>query len=134
MSTAMSPYPKEAKNQFSEPCATASALLILYQNIELKGPGSLAALCFWASFSFMEAIFKRSVSLTSCQNLCKLKQTDQSIHMCSIDSQTSANMHGQNTTKEIPEREVSTCCVRPADHNLGSSLERHFGNLEEKRG
>jgi hypothetical protein len=26
------------------------------------------------------------------------------------------------------------CCVRPADHNLGSSLERHFGNLEEKRG
>jgi hypothetical protein len=22
----------------------------------------------------------------------------------------------------------------PADHNLGSSLERHFGNLEEKRG
>jgi hypothetical protein len=27
-----------------------------------------------------------------------------------------------------------TCCVWPADHNLGSSLERHFGNLEEKRG
>jgi hypothetical protein len=26
------------------------------------------------------------------------------------------------------------CCVRPADHSLGSSLERHFGNLEEKRG
>jgi hypothetical protein len=26
------------------------------------------------------------------------------------------------------------CCVRPADHNLGFSLERHFGNLEEKRG
>jgi hypothetical protein len=26
------------------------------------------------------------------------------------------------------------CCVRPVDHNLGSSLERHFGNLEEKRG
>jgi hypothetical protein len=26
------------------------------------------------------------------------------------------------------------CCVRPADHKLGSSLERHFGNLEEKRG
>jgi hypothetical protein len=26
------------------------------------------------------------------------------------------------------------CCVWPADHNLGSSLERHFGNLEEKRG
>jgi hypothetical protein len=22
----------------------------------------------------------------------------------------------------------------PADHNLGSSLERHFGNLEKKRG
>jgi hypothetical protein len=29
---------------------------------------------------------------------------------------------------------VILCCVRPADHNLGSSLERHFGNLEEKRG
>ena len=29
---------------------------------------------------------------------------------------------------------VTQCCVRPADHNLGSSLERHFGNLEEKRG
>jgi hypothetical protein len=29
---------------------------------------------------------------------------------------------------------VLLCCVRPADHNLGSSLERHFGNLEEKRG
>ena len=26
------------------------------------------------------------------------------------------------------------CCVWPVDHNLGSSLERHFGNLEEKRG
>jgi hypothetical protein len=26
------------------------------------------------------------------------------------------------------------CCVRPADHNLGSSLERHFGNLEEGLG
>ena len=26
------------------------------------------------------------------------------------------------------------CCVWPADHSLGSSLERHFGNLEEKRG
>jgi hypothetical protein len=29
---------------------------------------------------------------------------------------------------------ICECCVRPADHNLGSSLERHFGNLEEKRG
>jgi hypothetical protein len=29
---------------------------------------------------------------------------------------------------------IVCCCVRPADHNLGSSLERHFGNLEEKRG
>jgi hypothetical protein len=29
---------------------------------------------------------------------------------------------------------LNPCCVRPADHNLGSSLERHFGNLEEKRG
>jgi hypothetical protein len=29
---------------------------------------------------------------------------------------------------------MAHCCVRPADHNLGSSLERHFGNLEEKRG
>jgi hypothetical protein len=28
----------------------------------------------------------------------------------------------------------SYCCVWPVDHNLGSSLERHFGNLEEKRG
>jgi hypothetical protein len=27
-----------------------------------------------------------------------------------------------------------SCCVWPVDHNLGSSLERHFGNLEEKRG
>jgi hypothetical protein len=26
------------------------------------------------------------------------------------------------------------CCVWPVDHKLGSSLERHFGNLEEKRG
>jgi hypothetical protein len=26
------------------------------------------------------------------------------------------------------------CCVWPVDHNLGSSLERHFGNLEEKGG
>jgi hypothetical protein len=26
------------------------------------------------------------------------------------------------------------CCVWPIDHGLGSSLERHFGNLEEKRG
>jgi hypothetical protein len=26
------------------------------------------------------------------------------------------------------------CCVRPADHSLGSGIERHFGNLEEKRG
>jgi hypothetical protein len=26
------------------------------------------------------------------------------------------------------------CCVWPADHSLGSSLERHFGNLEEKKG
>jgi hypothetical protein len=26
------------------------------------------------------------------------------------------------------------CCVWPVDHNLGFSLERHFGNLEEKRG
>jgi hypothetical protein len=26
------------------------------------------------------------------------------------------------------------CWVLPADHSLGSSLERHFGNLEEKRG
>jgi hypothetical protein len=25
------------------------------------------------------------------------------------------------------------CCVWPADHSLGSSLERHSGNLEEKR-
>jgi hypothetical protein len=25
-------------------------------------------------------------------------------------------------------------CVWPVDHNLGSSLERHFGNMEEKRG
>ena len=31
-------------------------------------------------------------------------------------------------------RDFEHCCVRPADHNLGSSLERHFGNLEEKRG
>jgi hypothetical protein len=30
--------------------------------------------------------------------------------------------------------DTKKCCVRPADHNLGSSLERHFGNLEEKRG
>jgi hypothetical protein len=29
---------------------------------------------------------------------------------------------------------LPVCCVRPADHNMGSSLERHFGNLEEKRG
>jgi hypothetical protein len=32
------------------------------------------------------------------------------------------------------KRLKDNCCVRPADHNLGSSLERHFGNLEEKRG
>jgi hypothetical protein len=35
-------------------------------------------------------------------------------------------------------KEVGTwrqeCCVWPVDHNMGSSLERHFGNLEEKRG
>jgi hypothetical protein len=31
-------------------------------------------------------------------------------------------------------RKVDNCCVWPVDHNLGSSLERHFGNLEEKRG
>jgi hypothetical protein len=24
--------------------------------------------------------------------------------------------------------------IWPVDHNMGSSLERHFGNLEEKRG
>jgi hypothetical protein len=29
---------------------------------------------------------------------------------------------------------IPGCYVRPADHNMGSSLERHFGNLEEKRG
>ena len=29
---------------------------------------------------------------------------------------------------------VRQSCVRPADHSLGSSLERHFGNPEEKRG
>jgi hypothetical protein len=29
---------------------------------------------------------------------------------------------------------LASCCVWPVDHNLGSSLERHFGNLEEKRG
>jgi hypothetical protein len=28
----------------------------------------------------------------------------------------------------------ANCCVQAADHNLGFSLERHFGNLEEKRG
>jgi hypothetical protein len=28
----------------------------------------------------------------------------------------------------------SYCWVWPADHTLDSSLERHFGNLEEKRG
>ena len=26
------------------------------------------------------------------------------------------------------------CCVWPVDHSLGFSLERDFGNLEEKRG
>jgi hypothetical protein len=29
---------------------------------------------------------------------------------------------------------MASCCVWPVDHNLGFSLERHFGNLEEKRG
>jgi hypothetical protein len=47
----------------------------------------------------------------------------------------------QLTRKEKPtsggkklKRDMVWCCVRPADHNMGSSLERHFGNLEEKRG
>ena len=35
--------------------------------------------------------------------------------------------------KQVRQNETF-CCVRPADHSLGSSLERHFGNLEEKRG
>jgi hypothetical protein len=29
---------------------------------------------------------------------------------------------------------MAYCFVWPVDHNLSSSLERHFGNLEEKRG
>jgi hypothetical protein len=29
---------------------------------------------------------------------------------------------------------VHFCCIWPVDHNMGSSLERHSGNLEEKRG
>jgi hypothetical protein len=31
-------------------------------------------------------------------------------------------------------RWFAKCCVWPVDQNLGSSLERHFGNLEKKRG
>jgi hypothetical protein len=36
--------------------------------------------------------------------------------------------------QRLGEWPTNNCCVWPVDHNLGSSLERHFGNLEEKRG
>ena len=52
-----------------------------------------------------------------------------------MDSRKSNNplkKWGSELNKEFSHEEY--CCVRPADHNLGSSLERHFGNLEEKRG
>ena len=43
---------------------------------------------------------------------------------------------GVKAVSDTKERDVGKmrCCVWPADHSLGSSLERHFGNLEEKRG
>ena len=47
---------------------------------------------------------------------------------------TQAKQAEKEIGETTPFSIVTNCCVRPADHNLGSSLERHFGNLEEKRG
>jgi hypothetical protein len=44
--------------------------------------------------------------------------------------------HSQTKKQQasIKQNKIRSCCVWPVDHNMGSSLERHFGNLEEKRG
>jgi hypothetical protein len=42
-----------------------------------------------------------------------------------MDSRFQQNSH---------QKQRQNCCLWPVDHNMGSSLERHFGNLEEKRG
>ena len=75
---------------------------------------------------------QKSVYMGLCRKCCWVVSLGPSLLQITIEQRKQFNwllswLVSKDTTNE-------NCCVRPADHNLGSSLERHFGNLEEKRG